>query len=667
MIAEESRDIAADDAAAILELVSQRRADAEFLVTGLTPSEYALYQSLEVALEPHLTAIEKRLAGDPPSLVVVLQLPKRWTEKAPKAFSAIVAGIVADCVRLGVKCDAIVPEHDRQLGRTTLPIDRVLRAAKSSHVIAIYSEPEQLEEELLPFCDVFLEIKRIDRSHFDVAIEREFDEPGVAAWPAGIKMSDVDPDLLDAVCGRAGAPSDVVRTIAAVTAARAKAAKRDAANEKQAEAAKTTSKSIYTPAILRPTTPTLANLHGYGAAAAWGHQLAEDVRDYQAGNLPWSDVDGGCLLHGPPGTGKTLFASALAATCGLPFIATSYAQWQSSGDGHLGYVIKAMRAVFESATVNAPSIIFIDEADTIRRRGGSGDGDGWWTAITNAALECVDGTSRREGIIIIAACNSPDMLDPALVRSGRLDRRFEIGLPDEKALLGIMLHHLPDAASADLAPAATALAGSASGADIARIAREARRGARREKRPVTAGDLLAIAIPPDTRPERDRRLVAVHESGHAVAMMSQGRIPDMLSIVSAGGSHGGVRSESPAGMGRLADLEDDIVVRLAGRAAEEVILGQPSAGAMGDLQQATDLATHIAGMWGLGGRLYYSEQVDGAAVESRLRDLYSRSLRLIGEHRAIVEKLADLALERRVLGRSALAAFAVEHGLGGGR
>lgn len=383
--------------------------------------------------------------------------------------------------------------------------------------------------------------------------------------------------------------------------------------------------------------------------------------------LPWADVDGGCLLHGPPGTGKTLFASALAATCGLPFIAASYAQWQASGDGHLGYVVKAIRATFETANANAPCILFIDEADSLRLRGGSGDGDGWWTAIVNCVLECVDGTSRRHGVIIIAACNNPRLLDPALVRSGRLDRQFEIGMPDEKALLGIMKHHLPGATTEELAPAATALAGSASGADISRITREARRSARREKRAVTAADLLAIAIPLDTRSERDRRLVAVHEAGHAVAMMSQGRVPDMLSIVSAGGAHGGVRSESPAGMGRLSDLEDDIVVRLAGRAAEETILGQPSAGAMGDLQQATDLATHIVGLWGLGGRLFYSDQVDSAAVEGRLRDLYSRSLRLIGEHRSLVEKLANLALERRILGRAALAEFAAEHGLGGAR
>jgi hypothetical protein len=652
MVAEESRDIAADDGAAILAVIERRRFDAEMLVDGLTPSAYALYLSLRDVLSRHQPAIETRLAGVPDHLLIALRVPdSSWYRKAASAFEAVVAGIVADRVRTPSKTASVIPEHDRLLGHRVLPIETALRHAKSSHVVALYSDDAHLPAELTPFCDVVLDMTRIVARHFDTAIEREYDEPDAAAWPAKIRMADVDADLFDAVCGRAPAASDVTRMLGAVLAARATAKAAAVKSEAAAEIeknAKAAAKAVYTPAILRPTSPTLADLHGYGSAAAWGHQLAEDVRDYVAGMLQWADVDGGCLLHGPPGTGKTLFASALAATCGLPFIAASYAQWQTSGDGHLGYVVKAIRATFEAANAAAPCILFIDEADSLRFRGGSGDGDGWWTAIVNCVLECVDGSSRRHGVIIIAACNNPRLLDPALVRSGRLDRQFEIGLPDEQALLGIMKHHLPDAVAEELAPAATALAGSASGADISRIAREARRLARREKRPVTAADLLSIAIPPDSRSERDRRLVAIHEAGHAVAMMSQGRIPDMLSIVSDGNAHGGVRAESPAGMGRLADLEDDIVVRLAGRAAEEVVLGEPSAGAMGDLQQATDLATHIVGLWGLGGRLFYSDQVDAAAVGRRLRELHSRAIRLI-------------------LGRAALAEFAAAHGLGGAR
>lgn len=669
MLAETVSEICQDDAAAILALVEQRRADAEMLVEALSPSAFALHLTIQEALEEHTDALDDRFAGAPPHLLILVRVPsKDWYRATATAFASIVSDLVADRVKIAPKTNSVIPDYDRSLNRSVLPVGTVLHQAKMGHVVALYSDPDQLPTELVPFCDAELDLTRISRRHFDLAIGREFDQPVEVAWSPKIRLSDFEPDLLDAICSRARDAAQVVRMLGAVLAGRAIMQKEAAKKEKSEAAAKistASAKAVYTPVVTRPTTPTLHDLHGYGVAQAWGRQLAEDISDYTAGNLPWSDVDGGCLLHGPPGTGKTLFASALAASCGLPFLSTSYAQWQSNGDGHLGWVIKAMRATFEAANDAAPCVLFIDEVDSLRRRGGSGDSDGWWTAIVNAVLECLDGTSRREGIVVVAACNNPGLLDPAMIRSGRLDRQFEIALPDEASLLGIMHHHLPDAVAEELAPAATALAGSASGADIARIAREARRIARREKRAVTAMDLLTVAIPLDTRPDRDRRLVAIHEAGHAIAMMSQGRVPDMLSIVSADGAHGGVRSESPAGMGRLADLEDEIVVRLSGRAAEEVLLGEPSAGAMGDLRQATELASRLIGLWGLGGRLFYSDHVDGSIVESRLRDLYSRSLRLMGEQRSLVEKLAELAVQHRVLGRAALQAFAIEHELEG--
>ena len=231
----------------------------------------------------------------------------------------------------------------------------------------------------------------------------------------------------------------------------------------------------------------------------------------------------------------------------------------------------------------------------------------------------------------------------------------------------IFAHHLPDLCADVIGPVATVLAGTCSGADAARIAREARRIARRAKRDIVGEDLLAIAMPPDKRSERDRRLVAVHEAGHAIALLAVGRVPDALSIVPDGGRHGGVRSDTDFGMGRLGEIETEVVTLLAGRAAEEIILGEPSAGAGNDLEKATSLVKRTLGVAGLGGRLLYDEQVSGTEVESRLRDLYGRALRLIGQHRGAVEALADLALEKRVLARRALAAFAAEHGLGGAR
>ncbi|HZD91382.1 MAG TPA: ATP-binding protein, partial [Pseudolabrys sp.] len=166
--------------------------------------------------------------------------------------------------------------------------------------------------------------------------------------------------------------------------------------------------------------PALGELHGLGAARAWGEGLAADLCEYKAGRLPWSEIDRGALITGAPGTGKTTFARALARAADVHFVATSYSNWQSNGDGHLGFVTKAIRAVFAEARERKPSILFIDEIDTLPARGTSTRHDEWWTAITNSLLEELDGFERREGVIVIAACNNPSRLDPALVRAGRL-------------------------------------------------------------------------------------------------------------------------------------------------------------------------------------------------------------------------------------------------------
>ena len=450
----------------------------------------------------------------------------------------------------------------------------------------------------------------------------------------------------------------------------------DVAREKTAAATKRATDDKMQKAILaipvdHPTSPLVADLAGYGIAAHWAEDLATDIAAYLADEIGFEDVDRGCLLVGPPGTGKTMFAKALAATCGLPLIATSYATWQSAGTGHLGDVIRSIRATFGAAEIHAPCILFIDEIDTVRgRSAGGGDSDGWWTAITTALLECLDGLNTIEGIVTIGACNHAEHLDPALVRSGRLDRRFEIGLPDEAALSRIFRHHLPDIDDETIAPIATSLAGTISGADVARIAREARREARRRHGEVDGADLLAIALPADDRTQEMRRLVAVHEAGHAVAMMLAGKPITSLSIVGGDGVHGGVRGESSLGMGRIRDIESEVIASLAGRAAEEVILGLPSGGSGGsqdsDLGRATSLLAQADGGLGLGTRLSIGQPA-GEVVEARIRRLYAEAVLLVVRHRREVVALAELALEKRVLGQKALKAFAVEHGLGGGR
>lgn len=223
--------------------------------------------------------------------------------------------------------------------------------------------------------------------------------------------------------------------------------------------------------------------------AGWG-KLKLTPRAYRAGRLPWSAIDRGVLVFGPPDTGKTSFARALAASCGVPFILGSLGEWQAAG--HLGDLLRAMRATFSRARASAPAILFIDEIDSFGDRASFSHGNRDYSIqVVNGLLELLDGAGGREGVVVVGACNHPDRLDPAIVRSGRLDRRIHIPLPDQAALRQIIRHHLgTDLADVDLADAAKAAVG-ASGADVERWVRGARRRTRTSNRPMVIKDLLA--------------------------------------------------------------------------------------------------------------------------------------------------------------------------------
>ena len=150
--------------------------------------------------------------------------------------------------------------------------------------------------------------------------------------------------------------------------------------------------------------PALEDLHGLGEAGEWGRELARDLADWRAGRIGWADVDRGALVSGPPGVGKTVFAKALAKSCDVHLVLGSIGRWQAKG--HLGDMLKAMRAAFDEARARAPSIMFLDEIDAVGDREKFSDHNAQYcTEVVNALLECIDGAEGREGVVVVGACN----------------------------------------------------------------------------------------------------------------------------------------------------------------------------------------------------------------------------------------------------------------------
>ena len=416
----------------------------------------------------------------------------------------------------------------------------------------------------------------------------------------------------------------------------------------------------------------LCDLHGLGPARDWALALIRDLSDYAAGRCAWASVDRGLLLTGPSGVGKTALARAVAGEANVHFVATSYAQWQSHREGHLGHVTQAIRNAFAEARQNSPSILFIDEIDTIPARGSTNRSDDWWTSITNTLLECMDGFERREGVVVIAACNDPARLDPALVRAGRLDRHIVIPLPDMPALMGIFRSHLGgDLEGADLRAVALAARGH-TGADVERWVRQARRVTRTAGRALDLADLLdAVRGGEPEWPADVRRRVAHHEAGHAIALLALGIAePKALSI----GGNGGL-AESDLGEIQAQtrpNLEKCLIALLAGRAAEQLVFGEATAGAGGsensDLARATQLATRLETNYGLGslGLVCIPGETgdrdlllfgDLRSVVGRTIDrAYTAALELLGQNRRALDALAAALFTAGYLDRAEIAA-----------
>ena len=334
----------------------------------------------------------------------------------------------------------------------------------------------------------------------------------------------------------------------------------------------------------------------------------------------------GILLMGAPGTGKTLLAKAVAGEAEVPFFSISGSEFVEM---FVGVGASRVRDLFNNAKKEAPAIIFIDEIDSVGRARGAGVGGGHdeKEQTLNQILAEMDGFESEEQVVVIAATNRPDVLDYALLRPGRFDRKITLSLPDVKArekILNIHIRNVQIDNSIDLEKIAKISIGF-SGADLANLVNEAAMHAAREgQRYVTqddfmyARDRIIMGVEQEfVLDEKDKQRVAIHESGHVLAalLLKHADPIEKVTIVPRGQALG-MTEQLP-----LKDLKnfpksyllDKIGVMLGGRAAEQILLGDLSSGAANDLKEATSLATHMVSQWGMSdvlGPVYYQKGED---------------------------------------------------------
>jgi cell division protease FtsH len=366
----------------------------------------------------------------------------------------------------------------------------------------------------------------------------------------------------------------------------------------------------------RPDT-TFADIAGYDTVKKEIREVVDFLRDPSAFSAIGAKIPKGILLLGPPGTGKTLLARAVAGEARVPFISVTGSEFLEM---FVGVGAARVRDLFATARKETPSILFVDEIDAIGRKRGTGLGGGHdeREQTLNQLLAEMDGFETTEGIVILAATNRPDILDPALLRAGRFDRQVVVPLPtatERRAILAVHARGKRLASDVDLDLIARGTSGM-SGAELANLINEAALIAVRRRADRIAGaDLDAardrvllglrrssMVLAPD-----EKRTVAYHEAGHALlAKALPGADPVHKVTILPTGMALGATQQLPTEerqIRRRPELEDALAVRLGGRAAEELVFGVASTGGHDDLVAATDLARHMVREWGMSERL----------------------------------------------------------------
>ncbi len=438
---------------------------------------------------------------------------------------------------------------------------------------------------------------------------------------------------------------------------------------------------------------TFADVAGADEAVEELYEIKDFLQNPARYQALGAKIPRGVLLYGPPGTGKTLLARAVAGEAGVPFFTISGSDFVEM---FVGVGASRVRDLFEQAKQNSPCIIFVDEIDAVGRQRGAGLGGGHdeREQTLNQLLVEMDGFGDRQGVILIAATNRPDILDPALLRPGRFDRQIPVSNPDlagRKAVLRVHSQGKPIAPDADMDGLAKRTVGM-SGADLANVINEAALLTARENGTVITGAALEEAVDrvvggPRRKSriisEQEKKITAYHEAGHTLAGWAMPDIEPIykVTILARGrtGGHAMAVPEDDKGLMTRSEMISRLVFAMGGRAAEELVFREPTTGASSDIDQATKIARAMVTEYGMSAKLgavrYGTEHGDpflgrtmgtqadyshevARDIDDEVRKLieaaHTEAWEILSEYRDVLDTLAGELLEKETLHRPEL-------------